>query len=45
MTKIEKNTLEVGTNGNGEVVINHPEFQTTNFEVSMASARITKRGE
>lgn len=26
MTKIEKNTLEVGTNGNGEVVINHPDL-------------------
>ena len=24
---IEKNTLEVGTNGNGEVVINHPDLE------------------
>jgi len=27
MESIQKNTLEVGTNGNGEVVINHPDLQ------------------
>jgi hypothetical protein len=26
MESIPKNTLEVGTNGNGEVVINHPDL-------------------
>lgn len=27
MTEIAKNTLEVGTNGAGEVVVNHPDLQ------------------
>lgn len=27
MTEIAKNTLEVGTNGDGEVVVNHPDLQ------------------
>ncbi len=27
MNQIEKNTLEVGTNGAGEVVVNHPDLQ------------------
>jgi hypothetical protein len=27
MTEMAKNTLEVGTNGNGEVVINHPDLE------------------
>jgi hypothetical protein len=27
MSEIAKNTLEVGTNGNGEVVVNHPDLQ------------------
>jgi hypothetical protein len=27
MTEIAKNTLEVGTNGKGEVVINHPDLE------------------
>ena len=27
MTKIAKNALEVGTNGSGEVVVNHPDLQ------------------
>lgn len=27
MESIQKNTLEVGTNGHGEVVINHPDLQ------------------
>ena len=27
MNNHEKNTLEVGTNGHGEVIINHPDLQ------------------